>query len=58
MELRGSALVEQALEAGEKEPATAETLLARALALFEEARLVQERLGNNFALGSLGIENG
>ncbi|HEY3518483.1 MAG TPA: tetratricopeptide repeat protein, partial [Gammaproteobacteria bacterium] len=53
MELRGSALVEQALEAGEKEPATAETLFARALALFEEARLVQERLGNNFALGSL-----
>ena len=52
VELRASALVEQALEAGEKEPAEAETLFARAVALFEEARLVQQRLGNNFALGS------
>ncbi len=53
VELRASALVEQALEAGEKEPAEAETLFARAVALFEEARLVQQRLGNGFALGSI-----
>jgi CHAT domain-containing protein len=52
VELQGSAIVEQALEAGEKEPAEAETLFARALELFEEARRVQERLGNDFALGS------
>jgi CHAT domain-containing protein len=51
-ELRASALTEQALEAGEKDPAEAETLFARALALFEQARVVQERLGDRFALGS------
>ena len=53
VELQGSAIVEQALEAGEKEPGEAETLFARALALFEQARQVQERLGNDFALGSI-----
>jgi tetratricopeptide (TPR) repeat protein len=52
-ELRASALVERALEAGEKEPAEADTLFARALALFEDVRLVQERLGDRFALGSI-----
>jgi CHAT domain-containing protein len=52
-ELRGSAIAEQALEAGKKEPAEAEPLFERALAVFEQARLVQERLGNRFALGSI-----
>src|SRR5262245_40635257 len=53
VELRGSAVVEQALEAGKKDPAGAEPLFAQARALFEEARLAQERLGNRFALGSI-----
>jgi CHAT domain-containing protein/tetratricopeptide (TPR) repeat protein len=53
VELRGSAIVEQALEAGENDSVEAESLFARALGLFEEARLVQEGLGNDFALGSI-----
>jgi len=52
-ELRASALVERALEAGKKEPAEAEKLFALALALFEDVRLAQERLGDRFALGSV-----
>jgi CHAT domain-containing protein len=53
VELRGSAFAEWALEAGEKDPADAEPLFARAVALFEEARAAQDRAGNSFALGSV-----
>jgi len=52
-ELRASALVERALEAGEKEPAEAEKLFALALTLFEDVRRVQEQRGDRFALGSV-----
>jgi len=53
VQLHGSALVEQALEAGERDPAAAEALFVRALALFEQARGVHEPLENGFELGSI-----
>jgi CHAT domain-containing protein len=53
LQLHGSALVEQALEAGESQPAAADSLFARALALFDQARRIHEPLGNRFELGSI-----